>query len=1302
MSQADAVFTEVLDLSIDTASFVDGLAKLESAYTEFLARIASAGEGVNLGGVAAASLTQLNESVAQLQTSFTEFDSEVTSAFTDVDSQLKSLQTSVERTAQAAIKAKATIAEGQGAGVAGAGGGVPVSPVGGGLRGVLGEISAAKTGMARLIGQVIEFRLLWGAISEVIELVVRVIESPFEVIKTGFTYLNELQDQAASMQGSIAANAAYSADLGKNFEMAGHAAQQVAIEMQNLGVKMGVPAQELEHIFTDVLESGGLKFAGTMQGVVNLTELFVLAMQKTSTSVEVQRRIMMDIPKLLDGANVSGSRILTTLGLTNEQWQKIRTEALAHGDLVEKLSGLMAPYLTVVEQADQRQSRLIESIKLQSSIIAGAIALPLWQQFTGILQDVKNFLSGNQDALVGMGEKAVHIVENFGTMLLDVAKLVTGFTSASDALQKLVTLTNNLALASDKVLAVWAKVSGLMDHLQNGAAHLPGLFGPVQPSAAEIDAMVNPMGLALQKALDKISGQAIVTAKTAIADVMSGVTDILDTPVGSKKDTPDPTAEKAAAKAREEAFQTLQESFRTELEKTKQTFISTEADIKARQEVGTLSVHEATQQRVTAIQTELDAIQKLVQAYTQLAAKSGAKPTEIQKFDTTLTDTANAAQSTATTQTSSALAQDQSNAEHITQAHEERLRQMALTHQREMVAIYKQEASEGIISKTDLFDKEQALAQQEHIAVMAALSAELQNAGSNEAAISKITDAKLAEDRRYTDSLSGSAEQRKAIGDKEVADAANLQSRILELTIKKGALDDKLNSKTGVDDAATMKAEQELAAIEVKRAQDAVNASTRSLAAAAGTTKEAEALERLLKDQIDLDNAKMKQASLPTGNTGASTDPMVDFGKLLTEPFASFKQTGAELAITMGSFAKSASSLVGAISSGYQSGGIGGAIGGGLSSIGSTIGQLSSAFKSAPIVGAIISGVGEMFSFIGDLFTAAARKIAADIQKATTALMNQYSNGQATLVQTISGLEQERQDAINRLSNKKGGQDQLNQLLPQLDNQIAQLKLQQTQVKLTFEQSLAVLQTHSQTIGGILSTWQQINKQVTDYLNAGGDAAKAAQFLSLNLQQVLQTTSDSLLSAEDSAIQDAMKLNGLLLQRVDLAKQFAQQEFALKNQDALERMANPAVNAAIQYQRQKAANDAQLTALDQQISLYTSRVDMEKQVFNLAQSTADLQAQANQLNLTALAQTIQGWKDLQKIVASITQNSAGLYSLNPNLFNAPTATGTTNSKTINVGTVNVITQATDAPSIAAALAKELALVGSNGGNTRYA
>lgn len=1319
-NQGDAVFTEILELSVATESFTSGLAALEQAYTDFLARIETASEGMNVGLLAVAEMAQLSGQVTELSTQFGTFNDAVSASMNNLDAGLTRAQEGISATSQALIDAQARAAQGQ-VETSGGGTGIPATSTReGGVSGILGEISSASGGMTGLLVQMAEFSAMWMAVGEAISVVIKLIESPFTVIKNGFEYLNQLQDQAASLQGSIAANAKYSADLGKNFEIAGHAAQQVAIEMQSLGVKMGVPASELEHIFTDVLESGGLRLTGTMQGVVNLTELFTLAMEKTSTSVETQRRIMMDIPKLLDGANVSGSRILTTLGLTNAQWQKIRTEALAHGDLVAKLSQLMQPYLSVVDQANLRQSRLVESIKLQSSIIAGAIALPLWQQFNGILQDVQNFLSGNQDALVGIGSKVVHVAENFGTMLLDVAKLVTGFNTASDALQTLVNLTNNWALASDKVMAVWAKAVGLIGEVQHATQRFGPNMGLISTTPEQADAIINPMGQALQQALDKLSTQARINAQSAIVGVTSGVTGILDTPVASKKAIPDPQAEKAAATQREETFRATQEAFRSELEKTKQSFAETEAVIVAQEKTGALTTHEATLQRVAAIQSELSAVQELIQKYTTLAAASGVKPSEIRKFDSTLTDTGNSTQSSATVKTTDLLAQDQATEEHTTQAHLERLRQMAIAHASAMLAIYKQEASShqifsqesqvGILTKAQLFDKEQELEQQKHIAIMANLSQQLANAGGDMQLVSKITDEKIAEDRRYTDSLVGNAERRAAINEKDLNDQQTQQNQITLLKLRANVAEAKAAVERGVADGDLQKAEVALASQMVKNAQQSVDSALKNLAEAKTITAKTAATENLARAQITLADAQI-QSQKTQANTGAGHLVEAVFGQgtttqdskdMFKAPFDDFRGTVSNLSNAFHVFGNAAQNLVGAIQQGFQQGGVSGAIGAGLGSAGSFIGQLGSKFQNAPIIGSLISGVGQIFSIFGDLFTAAAKRIAKDIQKSVSELMNQYSNGQATLVQTISGLEQQRQAAITELSGQKGGQDQLNQLLPQIDNQIASLEKQQKDLKTAFENSLAVLQTQSSEIGNVLTTWQNINKQVTDYINAGGDAAKAAQFLSLSLEQQKKTAQDSLNQADDQAIQDAMQLNSLLLQRVNLAQQFAQQEFSLKNQDALERMASPGVNAAIAYQQQKAANDAQLTALDQQIQLYSSRVNMEKQVFTLAQSTADLQAQSNQLNLTALQATIQGWKDLQTIVASITESSAGLYSLNQNLFK-PGATASninTNTSTVHIAAGGIqINGAGDAQGIATALNKELLLAGSFGYGT---
>src|SRR6185437_10515359 len=57
----------------------------------------------------------------------------------------------------------------------------------------------------------------------------------------------------------------------------------------------------------------------------------------------------------------------------------------------------------------------------------------------------------------------------------------------------------------------------------------------------------------------------------------------------------------------------------------------------------------------------------------------------------------------------------------------------------------------GIVTKSEFFDKEAALAKQEHDAELAALSAELKNAGSNEKELSRVNDAIMASNQKYTD-----------------------------------------------------------------------------------------------------------------------------------------------------------------------------------------------------------------------------------------------------------------------------------------------------------------------------------------------------------------------------------------------------------------------------------------------------------------------------------------------------------------------------------------------------------------------
>jgi hypothetical protein len=189
----------------------------------------------------------------------------------------------------------------------------------------------------------------------------------------------------------------------------------------------------------------------------------------------------------------------------------------------------------------------------------------------------------------------------------------------------------------------------------------------------------------------------------------------------------------------------------------------------------------------------------------------------------------------------------------------------------------------------------------------------------------------------------------------------------------------------------------------------------------------------------------------------------------------------------------------------------------------------------------------------------------------------------------------------------------------------------------------------SDPLGNLLKSWREINKQVKEYIGAGGDAAKAAEFLSLSLQKIREDNISALESGEKEAIDDMLQLNDLLKQRIDLVNQFKKDEFDLINAGAIERQAAPAVRAGLELAKKRAEFQEKLTQLDSEISLTTIRVDKEREVFTIASDTAALRARANELELVALDRQIASWKDIQTIIAGITQSSAGLFGLTPSL-----------------------------------------------------
>lgn len=365
--------------------------------------------------------------------------------------------------------------------------------------------------------------------------------------------------------------------------------------------------------------------------------------------------------------------------------------------------------------------------------------------------------------------------------------------------------------------------------------------------------------------------------------------------------------------------------------------------------------------------------------------------------------------------------------------------------------------------------------------------------------------------------------------------------------------------------------------------------------------------------------SKIKDAGVAFGKASDGVDKLTQGSLLAADGLSGLTNLGSAILGSMKQYEQ-----------GKAQGGVIGGVGSLLSS-----GPISNMLSAIPVVGSIVKPLGAAFSFIGDMFVEKARKIAEQIDKSITNINNLYSTGQATLQQTIQALEQQRQDAVQQLSGVKGGEDQLNKLLPSLDQQIASLEQQAANLQKSFQDSVTQLMAGGTELQQWVQTWQGINKQVEDYIAGGGDLKTANEFLVGQLANQQKTLMDGLVSGQQQAIQDALNLNQLIQQRIDLLRQEQQTEFGIISQNAIEKRESTGVQVASQLANQRYGFNEQLQQLDYQLQTAQQKVSLESKVFNIAQSTADLQAQSNALTLYSLNEQLQVYQQMQQILAGI-------------------------------------------------------------------
>jgi len=1232
-----------------------------------------------------------------------------------------------------------------------------VGPAGGSSKGVENFFTTEN------ITRLAQFVVLWKLLSEVINGVVKALESPFKALESGVQYLQQLEAKADELTGVLDANVRFSGDLAENFKQASEAAPAVVKALQDAAIAAHLNPDQLGNIFKALANNGAAAGVTDLQQLVQLTTMYGMALKASGASAQSVQRAVMEIPKAMEGTLPPTSKWLQVLGLTNDQWVVLRDQGLKYQDLVERIADLpsMKAHLEALGKMKDDYQSATEAFGLLVKRIEGAGAESLFNAVKGWVKELNDWVTKNEaaltkglrdlaDSLVSLTNSIIKLLAAFAELPgagLGAKLLATVFQGLSDVIGGMAA-NIRFALVGLKELATWelhpndsiqrvgeAAAQWKKDQLALADAtyqNMQKVWGhdtsPVNPNP-----LATPIGNKTPGREDKTTP---VTEFKKVFDsekteFMDGVEEIKN----KYKDLNNATAESVAARSM---------SHKKAAELTKkygEEEIGALAEMKAALDIQATAARRAIENSPATTKAEKD---KKTGALLSFDKDQETFERSYQALIQGIVNTESTAQKAANTEAFT-----------IQQDHFKAMIALREDAAKNELAVVKFQVSNGYLTEVDGFDRETALLLRQRQIKVDADNAELKSLGEGTAEKAALIDKMTRAEGQYTEEAALRSQQRIALVEKErvarVEYNDKIRSAALEQSSSAATIGTEVSPHTALkaDEGLFAAKERELEilirekeqTLENARAKSAESAETRKLAlelqglynqrfkdAGARISQVNQTIPANLRGVVDpsiirdarsraqlaegdaannlnkfdrknptlggvsgttIDSALLAQRNALVSVLEAAQNELTKWDEALEESSASlgslinkvagFNVTGAwkgareqdgnasdslnnntkygaggvtgydhEIAVAGEALANTFKSLANTfleIQQQWRSGNIAGAIGTGLSTVGS---DLTAA--GIPVAGTIVSAVGSIMSTIGSLFTAAAAHIAEDIQKEEQATMLLYSTKQADLVETIASLQQEETSAIQQLSGTKGGQDQLNKILPGLEQQIASLQQQAQNTLDTFQFMTENLQMQNNTLTQVNQEWESINQQVADYLSAGGKAATAQQALSSTLQQMQIQAQNSLNQANDTAVQDAISLNGLLEQRLQLTMQYNQQVFAVVNQGSIQRKAG-AISQGQQLEQLAAQYAQQMTDLNSQISLAQQKVALEGQVFDIATNINDLHTQDAALQIDALNQQILQWKALQEIVTDISKSASGGFTVAPGLFN---------------------------------------------------
>jgi hypothetical protein len=1194
----DAVFTEVLEIKVLTDQFAQEMAKVEQIYADSLKRMP------NIGKVSAATFAQsindLNKTIENLSKGGTKVINDLgqnmlkTSEIieTQMQKMTSSVTTSLNRVNQQLTQYRANIQGG-----------------GSNNNGIISSFFSGliPNNIPQFVGQIAKGALVWRAISESIELAGKVLMAPFAAVKEGMKYLEDFQERSSKVKTALLESVRFSKEWGDNVRIAGQEADNLIRKIDDLAVKLHAKSDLIQAGFTSFMEAGGRNLTPNIEDALNVSALAVAGLQSNNPNLQT-RKVVTEIQQLVQGVLPSTSRLAASLGLSNQQLREMVEQAKQYHDLYQRLI-VQAPGLVQrLAEANDRQVALKAALELYIKRWEGLIAQPLFDRFTKLLKQGIDFLDKHNDQIQAVGKI-------WGQLLDTVA----------EAISRLIKADWNAVLTAFRVMAGLATVMAVQ------IARVVDSFASWFRLAVAAKTIISPNADSYDR---KLAQQEFKDTLVDNQDTTHSLNDLqqfgqnlisgnfkLPSSKGSGSE-PANTPTHGINNAHKGSLQALRDAYNEQVKIIKAGEEASRKLIDESEALHTMSVEAAEQKRIASYTREFIALKAAAERY---AKEVGANPnlSREDKAHALSTLRQQLTQDQKQVEQGEIEAHKKTALEHeaIEKSHLDGERQRASDHAKALLEMYRTLAQEKLIS-------EEELVKAEIDAENRAYREEVMDLRRKQALYAKSTSefARVEEQlatlkARHADKELEYLERVRQAARRDYQERLNAERNLLSIQAQRagaqssGQLPGSLGSssvRTRAIQAQVNEAEFAYAA-----AVQAVMKGEQEHAANLAELKATEEEARLKLEELDNELRKVQ-------------DPLGSWVENLRDSWDAAEGAGQKLGVVTDALKNLWGTITGIINQyeqGRKQGGVLGGVGSLLSS-----GPVSDLLSSIPVVGAFVKPIGAVFSLLGGLFTAEARRIGEKVKKEISQIEKDYSLGHSSLQDTINKLEAERVSAIQRLSGKKGGKDQLNQILPQLDGQIEQLRKQAEDIRATFDANLDVMLQHGQVLQQWAKTWQDINKQVKDYINAGGDLAKANAFLNAQLAQQRSQLQDDLNSGEKEAIDDAIRLNDLLQQRIDLVKQEQSAEFDLINRDSIERRGSSSISTGMELAQKRADFQKQLGDIDSQISLETQKVSAEKQVFNIASDIAALKERSNALELIALDQQLQKYRQMQDLL----------------------------------------------------------------------